>query len=290
MKLNCIAIEAKRVLQSIQIVPLCLSHGKIVFASLFAGTLVGVAATKDAKLSVIFSKGEILGESASFKIKSLIKKRLKSEELELERLQSVPNISKALSNVSRKLGWINEKLDVKQSICIAHSLELREALKKTHYVINHAQANNIIGINIVAKKIKELFESKKYEHFEVLRHDVFLRKSYKDLNYYKSSYGFKDDGLINLDDRAALISGDIYLESFDHNESAIDFFILGERSNRMGEGFYIAKLLISRIIFEYFPDKEFAWQIATQLVDLMKDEKGSTLYSICILKSRFNEM
>ena len=127
-------------------------------------------------------------------ISSTLKNRLVTAEFELSRLSQDPRIQKSLEKINNSSPWYYT-LNTTQKVAIAQSIELRENLKDTYYVINHGQNNSGIMANILAKKINELFETKKYEYFEVLRHDVFLRDipENRDVSWYKAIMAYDID-------------------------------------------------------------------------------------------------
>lgn len=257
-------------------------YQKFFFAAILGGAVGTTATTAD-----YFIDSDPSKETNVDKIQSLMKKRLKSDELELARLKNIPKIDQALQRIS------HVGLDLKQKVVVAQTLELCDLLKDSHYVISHAQANNGIIVNIVAKKTQELFESKKNQYFEVLRHNTFLKEipKYKDVKWYQRDLAgrrtWDDDGLLT-DLKTELISGDIHLESRRASESAIDFLRWGEKGNRMGRDQYLTYSIIQKILFEYFPDQEFASEASRKITDLTRKEKGGTLYCICIPKEKFD--
>ncbi len=212
-----------------------------------------------------------------------MEKRLKSDELELSRLENIPKTSKALKHFALP------STNVKEKIAFAQTLELQEALKSSHYVINHGQANNLIVINITAKKTLELFEQKKHQHFEVLRHVACLNKipEYRDVKWYKKNYirEFRYYSSEDMPIRAELISGDVYLGYCNTSMSAFGSFSNGKRSD-----LYRAQATIEENIYHYFPDREFSKEVSKKLISLTKEEEGGTLYSICVPKASFDEI
>ena len=196
----------------------------------------------------------------------------------------------------RKISNAYLGIDLKELISIGQSIELYEKLKDKYYVVNHGQNNTGIVANIVAKTALKLFEGRKQDYFEVLRHDVFLQDIPKDrdVNWYKKEIGrgshvygelITDHFFVN-----ELISGDINLESVEPAESAVDFFC-GRCNIAVRENPDLINEIICRIVKKYFPREEkLSKQIAKKITEASKGLGGGTLYSICIPKERFESI
>ena len=153
-------------------------------------------------------------------IKELESRRLENLDDELERLNTIPRIANSLNTVDSRI-----RLNKMHKVAVGRSLELREQLKDTHYIINHGQNFKLMIVNIIARKLKQMFELQHYESFEPLRHDTALRHIQEDRHtvawYQKNIGGFINDHGF----RKELISGDCVLESTTSCESAISFFV-----------------------------------------------------------------
>ncbi len=220
-------------------------------------------------------------------ISSTLKNRLATAAAELSRLSQDLRIQKSLQKIESS-HYYYDPLTAAQKVAIAQSIELRENLKDTYYVINHGQNNSGIIANILAKKVNELFEAKKYEYFEVLRHDVFLQGISKkqDVAWYKKKMEYGSDH----DYRNEIICGDIQLENTTSYESAIDFFAFS-KNIAAAEDYNFTQRIIEKIAGKYFQsDKKLVEQVSKELTDLSKGLTGGTLYSICIPKTKFDSV
>ncbi|MES2199368.1 MAG: hypothetical protein V4489_04290, partial [Chlamydiota bacterium] len=218
-------------------------------------------------------------------ISSTLSNRLLTVESELSRLKENPRIQKSLEKIKSSY---HITLTNPQKVALAQSIELREKLKCTHYVLNHGQANNNIIVNILAKKITELFEAKKYEYFEILRHNVFLENIPKeqDVDWYKNKMKYDIDHKY----RKELICADIRLENTDGCESAIDFFARGFNIASSHDSNFTLKI-IEQVTRKYFNSNEkLTGQVSGELTLLSEKLTGSTLYSICIPKTKFGSL
>lgn len=213
-------------------------------------------------------------------IDSLVKRRLSDPDLEWERL-------KASARIFRSLEFFERTFESRvQKIAFGRSLELQEALKDTHFVINHGQSNAGLPIHVVAKKTRELFEGKKYQHFEVLRHPVFLehlQERSDNVHWFKKKmYDDRDDNYRN-----ELICGDVFLENSDRLESSVDFFVR-EKSMSFSHNPDLVRAIIEGILKKYPSIQKRARTVS----DTISQETlpGSSLYSICIPKEKFSSM
>lgn len=218
-------------------------------------------------------------------IKKLEKRYLPGLEDELFRLKSIPRVAKSLENVNKK-----KKLSEKHQVALGRSLELREELKDTHYIINHGQNVELMVVNMVARKLKQEFEPQTYESFEPLRHNTALRHIREDTHtvaWYQnqiSSGKYNDHGL-----RRELICGDCVLESATTAESAIDFFA-GRTNIAARDNPSLINNLLLTIIQDYIPNTKVAHELCSSLVKLLDNNPHEgNLYSICIPKEKFDE-
>ncbi|MBS0627319.1 MAG: hypothetical protein JSS09_03810 [Verrucomicrobia bacterium] len=219
------------------------------------------------------------------RIDLLIKSRLSDSNLELNRLKKIPRIEKSLNEISK-----TKDLSIEHKMAIAQSIELRECLKDKYYVINHGQNNKGIIANIVAKKVTELFESKKLKYFEVLRHDIFLKDKPKDrdVTWYKTTLK-KELSLTDHNFREELICGDITLERTNQAESAIHFST-GANNIAIYYDPDFMKKIIQKIVKHYFPTEGLIKEISEEINSVSKNLTGGTLYSICIPKDKFHSI
>jgi hypothetical protein len=217
-------------------------------------------------------------------MQELEKSQLSDLDQELARLQSVPRIAASLKKISHK------NLSKNHQVAFGRSVELREKLQGTHYVINHGQNLDLMLINMVARKLKREFEPHSYESFEPLRHDTALRHIKEDVhtvawyrNEIKSSWwGTSDHSL-----RKELLCGDCVLESTGASESALDFFS-GQR-NIANSSCFVSQLFLT-IVQDYIHDPKVAKKLCGDLKALMdRCPKGGNLYSVCVPKEKFNE-
>lgn len=200
-------------------------------------------------------------------------------ELELQRLMCNPRIRSSLAKVESDFKF---PLSLTQKVAYAHSLELREKLKETHYVINHGQNIEMIVVTKLATKIKERFESISYKGFEVLRHQVHTRHLNPQLH---TSQWFSEQLTHSTDDkyRKELICGDIYLESTNRSESALDFLV----RSIYNKWEFITPIL-KDIVSEYFSDSTTQNMLAEEIVEIGRNlGYGGTLHFICIPKESF---
>ncbi|MBA3283904.1 MAG: hypothetical protein H0U27_02435 [Nitrosopumilus sp.] len=232
--------------------------------------------------------------SKPIEIMELEKQRLENLDDELNRLNSIPRIEQSLKKVNGKTKLsINHqvaKLSINHQVAYGHSLELREQLKDTHYIINHGQNLDLMLVNTVARKLKQEFEPVRHESFEPLRHDTALRHIKEDthtVDWYQKqiSKGRYDDHAL----RKELICGDCVLESTTACESAIDFFA-GRTNVAKIDNPSLTNNLLLTIIYDYIPNREVAGKLCQDLAKLMNQcPPGGNLYSICVPKEKFNE-
>jgi hypothetical protein len=218
-------------------------------------------------------------------LEELARIRLPDLQQELERLQQHPRIKRSLERVERGCVF---QLTLAHKVAFAHSIELREKLKEKYYVINHGQNLEMMLINIVARRLKQKFEPKLYEHFEILRHNVYLqhiREDEQNVEWFRRK-------LTQISDHAyrrELICGDCYLESTALAESAMDFF--AGRTNIAatcsGSENFISQI-VQGILCDYFPNQGARNRFVQELVTLAQTlPRGGTMYSICIPKEKF---
>ncbi len=215
-------------------------------------------------------------------MKELEKSQLSDVEQELFRLKSIPRIATSLEKV-------NKKLSKNHQVAFGRSIELREKLKDTHYVINHGQNLELMLVNTIAQKLKQEFEPHYYESFEPLRHDTALRHIKEDTHtvaWYQNQ--ISNEGTDDTSLRKELLCGDCVLESTKPYESALDFFAKSTNIANQGGSFTFQLLLT--IAQDYIPDQRVAEKLCSDLVNLMnKCPKGGNLYSICVPKEKFDE-
>ena len=214
-------------------------------------------------------------------IQALKKVRLENCSDELMRLKRNPRIKRSLDRVNRC-----NPLSIQQEVAFARSLELREAIKATHYVVNHGQNHHLLVMSIVAKVLQNEFNSHLYPSYEPLRHESSLSKgasSNLTVEWFLSHidrYRYTDH-----DFRAELICGDCYLESRELAESALYFFADGKNiANKIHYD------TLERIVSFYTSDKRVVSRLCNDLVELLhKGERRGSLYSICVPKEKFDE-
>lgn len=237
-------------------------------------------------------------------ISSALKNRLIVEEEELLRLTQDPRIKNSLEKIVKSY---SQSLSTAEKVAIAQSIELRENLKNEYYVINHGQDATWLIVNILAKKVSELFEGKKYGYFEVLRHDVFLERipEDRDVNWYKQIMKKTTD----MDFHVELLSGDICFENSQHMESAIIFFAGNQSFDSynwtvsvlngvkfdppvvVNRQFERVQIMIEKIAKRYFPtNPELIQSISQTLMTASQGLAGGTLYSICVPKIKFDSV
>lgn len=218
----------------------------------------------------------------SKELKKIEKKRKRNVDDELIRLKSNNRIVSSLKNVGKRL-----KLSQSHQIAYAHSLELREAFKDSHYIINHGQNLDLMIVNLVARLLEQEFEAHQYRTFEILRHDVappYIKNTHA-IKWYKQKLSI--DGASDHNFRKEIICGDCVLESTTRYESALDFF--AKRANIAKSPKFI-KNLIRSIIYDYIPNQRVANKLCDDLIKLFsKCPKGGNLYSICVPKGKFKE-
>lgn len=210
---------------------------------------------------------------------SLVKRRLPNQILEWERLKTRPRVAHSLEFIEKT--FANDA----QKVAFGHSLELQEALKDTHFVINHGQNNAGLIVHLVSRKAREVFENKQYQYFEILRHPVFIEH----LQEENDVCWFREVAENNADYnyRNELISGDIFLENQDHLESSIDFFVR-EESIAFSSNYGLAQNLIEGILRKYTSTQNSARSISERITQ--EKLPGSSLYSICVPKEKFSSI
>lgn len=207
------------------------------------------------------------------------------ENKEITRLCQNKRIQNTIDRVLRGTRFDRSLLlDTAQTLAFARSIELQDRLKHKYFVFNHGQGSSMMIINIVAKKIKELFERKKYENFEVLRHDACLQHVREDVHtvqWYKDRLA--DPHVTDHSYRDELIAADCYLSSTQWFESALHFF---SRAYNMAG--YITDTVISKIVNQYFLTTIARHSVANEIMSLGRTiPHGATLYSICVPKENF---
>lgn len=214
--------------------------------------------------------------SATVSIDSVLKARLPCPISESSRLKDNPRIKQTLQTIS------HAKLNPAQELAVMQSIELQDKLKG-FFVINHGQSNSGLVINIASKKLSEIFDAKKYKHFEVLRHPIFLKHIQKeqDVHWVKEKMQTGYDSQY----RDELICGDIYLEHTAPNESAIAF-LSSSTSIALALKENFKRNTLDKIVGVYPVDKK----LATELSGIGDSLKGGSLYSICIPKEKFSSM
>ena len=214
-------------------------------------------------------------------IKRLESVRLSDTKMELKRLKTYPRIAHSLQMVKH----LNMSEDMQ--VAYGHSLELQEALKETHYVINHGQNIPLMLLNIVARQLTNEFNPDRYESFEPLRHETALRHIAKDSQtcaWFQAALSQK--GVTDSAFRRELICGDCFLESTDAGESALFYFAQGINVAAQ-EPSFVKKVLLT-IIQDYVTDPKIAKKLCDDLMNLTFNQahKGGNLYSICVPKER----
>lgn len=224
--------------------------------------------------------GNQIYNSAHDKIAELVKKRLFDVSEELNRLLSNKVIRQSIQTITSKGLQLTEG----QKVAIAQTLELKICLEDTHYVLNHGQSMENFLLHITTKKVKELFESKKYTYFSPLRHEIFLEESSKDRDtlWYRKVL---ETGTWDAAYSAELLSCDINPESTEDCESALFFF--KDNSNM---ACHSLETLISKVVKNYIHDDVISAKIANEILDLAKDASGGVLQSICIPKDKFSDI
>lgn len=217
-------------------------------------------------------------------------------DTELSALMENPRVCTSVTRVKGTHCWYfsGSKLSNFHTLGYARSLMLREKLKSRYYVFNHAQVFRTSIINIVAKKLMEIFEQKTFKDFEVLRHDVFLEQI-DEKTHTVEWFQKRIRGAHEEDDhvhRTALISADIYLEHIVKLESALSFFSEG---HVVGVGIDDRLNLLSQLTGRYCSNQETAKDLSKDLlyvVDklLTSVPPEATLYSICVPKEKFQEI
>ncbi len=201
---------------------------------------------------------------------------------ELIRLKSILRIATSLEKV-------NKKFSTRHQVAFGRSIELREKLKDTHYVINHGQNLELMLVNMIARKMKQEFEPHYYESFEPLRHDTALRNIKEDIHtvaWYQNQISRRKTNDHDL--RKELLCGDCVLESTEPGESALDFFA-GSTNVANRDGSLTFRLLLT-IVQDYIPDQRVASKLCSDLANLMNScPKDGNLYSICVPKEKFDE-
>ncbi len=218
-------------------------------------------------------------------LEELRKIRLPYPAFELQRLKKSERIRESLRKVTT---FCRHALSLNQEVAFAHSIELREKIKDRYYVINHGQNGEMMLINIIAKKLKQIFEPSQYENFQILRHDVHLNcVKPKTQNVEWFCQRLKRDFDHNY--RKELICGDCYLESTAKFESAIDFFAGTTNIALTKPGFMWS--VIYAILRNYFPEPTTCEQLIYEIKKLIVDfKRQGTLYSICIPKEQFEKV
>lgn len=229
----------------------------------------------------------------SDKIEPLLKLRLEDLEEELKRLKQNPRIARSFKKVERSCRHLENstfKLSNSDLIALGHTLEVREALKETHFVINHAQGFEALLLNLTTKMLMKRFNPENFGDYESLRDDVFVNDLDRSVDWYRKKLneqvGYKaytyHDG-----DFPELISGDCYFESIKHLESALSFLVKNTneafKKSKMFEG------LFATILLQYFNDQTVVKQFIEEIKKIEPVE-GGTLYSICVPKEKFREM
>lgn len=222
------------------------------------------------------------------KIVELEKNRLENPEDELNRLKLNPRIAKSLQKVTSQ---VQASLPTQHQVAIGRSIELREQLKDTHYVINHGQNFELMIVNIVARILKQEFEPHQYESFEPLRHDTALRHIKEDTQTVAWYQNQINSGVYNDHSfRRELICGDCVLESTAKYESAIDFFAFSMNIAHGRKHPTFIKNILMSIVQDYIPNYEVANTLCDDLERLLTQHPwGGNLYSICVPKEKFDE-
>ena len=227
-------------------------------------------------------------------ITELNEARLQDPEKELERLMKIDRIRKSLEKTESYVGK-----SLRHKLAYAHSLELREKIKDRYYVINHGQNPIMMALNILARKLKQIYEPDQYKNFQVLRHDIFFPKD-KDQEKVEWYQNVLKDALSNSwydktktdHNYRELISGDCCLESVSKWESAVDFFT-GRASVMLCSAKYSHLNKISeKILSNYFPEPHTK-QFSDEMLEICKGfdlPTDGTLYSICIPKNQFEKV
>gem|GEM_PF-5544775 len=198
---------------------------------------------------------------------------------ELERLKANKRVEYSLSKIGKQRPDIGKKTNLLAAG--GRSIELREALKDTHYVVNHAQKTDLVVTNMVRKKMQERFESPKHVFFEPLRDDISSDLTVED---FKNTLKFQADYSYSTE----LISGDVYLENTERLESALDFFSQG-RNIATSDPLFVSNIL-KRTVGKYISENTLTKEISKKTLTLASSVKCDTLYSVCIPKTAFPRM
>ncbi len=216
-------------------------------------------------------------------IKELIQLRYADPNQELGRLNELPRINRSFKQVHHL------RLRLAHQIAFGHSLELREKLQDTHYIINHGQNLNLMVVNIVTRILKQKFTPDIYQSCELLRHTPALG----DIPAQHTLQWFQDqihDGSCLNDHNFSteLLCGDIVLESSAPSESALSFF--SHATNVANRCFDFAGHLLQLILQHYIFDPAIVRRCRRDIVHIIsKYPEGGNLYSICVPKDRFHE-
>lgn len=215
-------------------------------------------------------------------IKDLLAKRVEDPEKELERLMQISYIKDCIGPLT---------LTVRQKIALGHSLEIQEALKSTHNVINHGQKFGLLMLNILIQELKKNYTQHQYEDYQPLRHEAHLRHSPqdRDAEWFKENIHKFSNGDHNF--RAELICGDYNLFSNSFQESALYFF---SQNTNIKMDFLLLEELAKAALTDYILDEKIRNQLFENLKKcfskLQKKEPGGILYTICIPKNKYNKM
>lgn len=222
-------------------------------------------------------------EAAPKALQELQNIRLDSPKKELKRLKQIDQVKRSLQQVSDS-AWV--KLSNDKLIAIGRSIELREKIKNTHYVINHGQGPSLILVQLVMNAFKKIFDEIEYEQYLNMRHDAFLKeiKKDQDVSYYIEALQKDIDWSY-----PELICCDFYLKSIAYAESALFFFTW--ETNVHNDVKFIRKIL-SQICSYYIPDPSRQVSLVHTLCELFHDGfgNGGTLYSICVPKDQFADV
>lgn len=221
-------------------------------------------------------------------MQELKSQRLSQQTEELVRLKSIPRIATSLEKVSQSRNKYRP-LTTSQQVAFGRSLELREKLKETHYVINHGQNLELMALSILTRKLKQEFEPKFYESFEPLRHETSLGHIKEDshtIAWYQQQ--LSNTRTSDHEFRRELLCGDCVLESVTLCESALDFFSGTANIPARGTSSFFYNLLVS-VAQDYMTNQTVVAKLCHNLVELMSNHNGGNLYSICVPKEKFAE-
>lgn len=200
--------------------------------------------------------------------KQLKKRRKNDPQEEYTRLTHIQKVQNSFSSV----GYLTQR----QCIAYGHSLEVREAFKKDHFIFNHGQSTSFMVINIFVKELLKKTKPGTLHGYHVLRDPLFLTTE-RSPSWYEQNC---DNDMYHSTD---LISVDACLESTAWAESAFYYF-----SNNTSASF---PNILRPLIEKHLSNKAKQTTLFTQLTQLMESCSASgNLYTICVPKEQFHEV